>query len=381
MGAVDATMELMRWGFVEIPAALYYYAGELELEPEDIGILGAFLYTYFYRSKPLWQRGLEIGQVMQTYPSLSKSKLAWRLSKWVRLGLVEIDESTLGGEFRTRRVYLEPLWQKLEYIVARDHPELDGRTRTENPVASEAKTGPQPSERRSAGPDQPSLSNGLKMVVDFIEQKTGNLISPEMFKEVNYWLDELRCRPEYIIMMLELCFERRIFNPREITAIAKGLRDACVSNLGGMEEYFRRVVDKPGYSRSRWSDFAADIAELGSFTGIDMQAEARKRMYEKWRVQWGFTHEVIMKAGEIMCQRTKSGGLEYMDRVLANWREKGITTAEEAEKETSEFKNRKQKRDGRGSLPRSSGMAKEKEEVEIFVVPQVLEELKSKVPG
>ncbi|NSW83395.1 MAG: DnaD domain protein [Syntrophothermus sp.] len=391
MGATDATMELLRWGFVQIPAALYYYAGELDLDAEDIGILGAFLYTYCCRSKPLWQRGLEIGQVMQCYPSLSKSKLAWRLSKWVRLGLVEVEESTLGGEFRTRRVFLEPLWSKLEEMVIRDHPELDSLGwREKELLRQELQAKSQRVhelerllERGRAGLDQISstANKELRVVIDFIEQKTGNLVSPEMYKEANRWLDELKCRPEYVIMMLELCFERKIYNPREITAIARGLREASISNLGGMEDYFRRIVDKPGYSRSRRQDFAVEMAELGSFTGIDMQAEARRNMYEKWRVQWGFSHEVIMKAGEIMCQRTRSGGLEYMDRVLANWREKGITTPEEAERETSEFKNRKQKRDSRASAPKTISTAKDKDEVEIFVVPQVLEELKSKVPG
>ncbi|NLU50866.1 MAG: DnaD domain protein, partial [Syntrophomonadaceae bacterium] len=199
---------------------------------------------------------------------------------------------------------------------------------------------------------------------------------PEMHREISRWLNEFKCKPEYLIIMLELCFERNIYDPREITAIARGLHEYAVGNLSGMEQYFRSVVDKPGHFPSRKHEFALEMMEFGSYTGIDMQAEARRKTYEKWRYEWRFSHEMIMKAGEIMCQRTKSGGMEYVERVLANWLAKGISTVAEAEQDTSEFKKRSQRAGSRlNILNRSSG---DKAGMEIFVAPHVLEELKTK---
>ena len=71
-----------------------------------------------------------------------------------------------------------------------------------------------------------------------------------------------------------------------------------------------------------------------------MNAEARKKVYYKWRYDWGFTHNMIMKAGELMCQRTKNGGMEYIDSVLNNWMTKEIRSLPDVEKEIAAFKNR-----------------------------------------
>ena len=84
-----------------------------------------------------------------------------------------------------------------------------------------------------------------------------------------------------------------------------------------MEVYFSRFVDRGNNLAQRVQAFDPDLIEFGAFTGIDMGAEARRRIYQKWRYDWGFSHAMIMKAGEIMCQRTKSGGLEYVDEFLS----------------------------------------------------------------
>jgi hypothetical protein len=69
-----ACLEMMRWGYCNVPGALFYYGPELELEIEDIGIISAIFYAYS-RSKPLYQFGIEAGQVLQNCPLLTKQKL------------------------------------------------------------------------------------------------------------------------------------------------------------------------------------------------------------------------------------------------------------------------------------------------------------------
>ncbi len=380
-------MEVLRWGLVQIPAAVYHYASELDLEPEDLGVLGAAFYSYTHRCQPLLQKGIEIGQIMQCYPSLSKNKLAWRISKWNRLGLIAMDESTQDREFAARRISLAPIFCKLEELVARDHPEIDVRELQDERILKQEleKSHARIQEleqllgqKRQLEMDTPPSphSSGFKMVADFISQKTGNLIGPEMHKAINRWLNDFNCKPEYLIIMLELCFERNIYEPREITTIARGLREASITNLRGMQHYFRNIVDKPEFTLSRRYDLAMEVMEFGNFTGISMQGEARKKIYEKWRMEWGFSQEMVMKAGEIMSQRTKNGGLDYVDKVLANWRSKDITTLAEVERDSNEFRKRAAKRAGRLHSVRPGSA--DHEEAQIYVAPHVLEELKSK---
>jgi DNA replication protein DnaD len=200
-----------------------------------------------------------------------------------------------------------------------------------------------------------------------------------MIAELRRWLDEMALKPELLLCMLELCFERSINNPREISRIAADLKKYSISHLEGMEIYFDRFVDRTQGTPQRSQGFDPDLLEFGTFTGIDMEAEARRRVYHRWRYDWGFSHAMIMKAGEVMCQRTKSGGLEYVDSVLANWMSKEIRQLEEVDAEIRNFKLLK--RQSRGSSDSGTAGRKAKPDAvtyEIYVPPNA-EEVKTKI--
>ena len=101
-------------------------------------------------------------------------------------------------------------------------------------------------------------------------------------------------------------------------------------------------------------------------------------MYYKWRYDWRFSHHMIMKAGEIMCQRTKNGGLEYIDSVLHNWMSKEIRSVDDAEKEIIDFKKRNKNTKTVMLNSNKSTNINSANDYEIYVPPEVLEELKSK---
>jgi hypothetical protein len=143
-----------------------------------------------------------------------------------------------------------------------------------------------------------------------------------------------------------------------------------------MEVYFSRFVDRGNNLAQRVQAFDPDLIEFGAFTGIDMGAEARRRIYQKWRYDWGFSHAMIMKAGEIMCQRTKSGGLEYVDSVLSNWMSKEIRQLEQVEAEMRSYKLLKRK-NADGSQ-RSGSKPKPSVDYEIYIPPNA-EDIKTKV--
>ena len=59
-----------------------------------------------------------------------------------------------------------------------------------------------------------------RRVADFVARKTGNLLSVKMSNELRKWLDEMGFSPEFLLVLLELCFERQIVNPHDISKIA-----------------------------------------------------------------------------------------------------------------------------------------------------------------
>lgn len=387
MNPTSSSLEFFRWGMASIPGIIFHYAKELDLEVEDIGLLCALFYT-MERTRPLFQTGISVGQILMFCPFLTKQKLSGKLTRLSKLSIVEIEET--GKSFTDRKVYFEPLMQRLDALVRRDHPGFSSPVDTENDGnmlvllnqyrsrIEQLEIQVEEEKRERVIPDLSVYPNGsFKKVADFIAKKTGNLLSVKMAAELKKWLEDMAFNPEFLLIMLELCFERKIYNPREITQIANQIKENSVSNIEDLELFLNNYVDNDKINPARLNRFDPDIQEFGSYTGIDMNAAARKKIYYKWRYDWGFTHIMIMKAGEIMCQRTKNGGLEYIDSVLHNWMSKEIRQVDDADKEIREFKTRSKKEPAGGVGTRTqtrSGTA----EYEIYVPPS-LEEIKIKV--
>lgn len=392
MQARSILMEMHRFSFVCLPGAVFYYAKELDLDIEDIGIFTALFYT-LEQSRPLYDRGITPGQVLQTCPLLSTQKLSRKLNRLKQLGVIDIDENE--RSFTERTIYLEPLMEKLEALVIRDHPRFNLNDNYQDNSADQEQVEQlldeyrerivqlelsleEEKEKRLIDLNTHASAN-YKKVADFISKKTGNLMSVKMSNELHKWLEEMAFTTEFLLCMLELCFERNIFNPRDITKIARDLKEYAISTVEGLELYFKRYVDTEKSTALRLNQFDPDVMEFGNFTGIDMSASARKQVYYKWRYDWGFSHAMIMKAGEIMCQRTRNGGLEYIDSVLNNWMSKEIRRVEDAEKELKEFKQRT-KSERKQSVGNQKNTTRSiTSEYEIYVPPGSLEELKTKV--
>lgn len=398
MSQFYSSLEIFRWGYAHLPGAVFFYAKELELDIEDIGVLSSIFYA-FEQAKPLFESGVRAGQVLQCCSCLTTNKLSRRLNRLQSMGLLVLVEGS-SKLFADRIIYLDPLMEKLDQLIMRDHPNFVGQVRSsaaqEEEIEQQMKEYQETieqlqlqldeqKERQNIESNPLTLSNPpssvsseqFRRVADFISKKTGNLLSVKMEKELHTWLDDLGFTPEFLLCMLELTFERNINNPREITRIARDLKEYSINTVEGLESYFTNYVETDKSLNAR-NFFDPDVIEFGNFTGIDMNAEARKNIYYKWRYDWGFTHPMIMKAGEIMCQRTKNGGLEYIDSVLNNWMSKEIRSLEEVEKELQDFKARKKANKGHKSTAMNTTQ-KSHDEYEIYVPPEVIEELKSKV--
>ena len=377
-----ASLEVIRWGYANIPGALFHYGQELDLEIEDIGVLAAILYT-FERTRPLFQTGVSLGQVLQVCPLANKAKLSRRLNRLEKIGLITLESKSKGSS--NKHIFLEPLFNRLEKLIMRDHsyitpePDYNIQLKEYQKRIEQLELELEREKEKEKLPDMIELFNksdgNYKKVADFISKKTGNLLSVKMANELKKWLEEMAFTPEFLLCMLELCFERNIYNPREISKIARDLKEYSVNSVEGLELYFQKYIDEDISRLAKYKQFDPDIMEFGQFTGVDMNAEARKNVYYKWRYDWGFSHNMIMKAGEIMCQRTKNGGLEYIDSVLNNWLTKEIRSPEDAEREIKEFKAKKVDK----SADKNKVFKTEQIEYELYVPPATLEELKSKV--
>lgn len=63
-----------------------------------------------------------------------------------------------------------------------------------------------------------------------------------------------------------------------------------------------------------------------------LSTAAALRLAEKWIYEWQVTDEVLAEAYAVCREKTGKFESRYMDRVLENWHEQGVVTAEEAAK-------------------------------------------------
>lgn len=82
-----------------------------------------------------------------------------------------------------------------------------------------------------------------------------------------------------------------------------------------------------------------EIIAFEKYTAIKLRGEAHKETYQKWRHEWGFSHELIMKAAELMCQLANVPNLAYIDQILSNWMKLNIRSVPEANKAIESFRN------------------------------------------
>lgn len=404
------SFEMLRWGYANIPGAILYYSSDLNMDMEDLGIVCAIFYAY-EQSRPLLETGVRVGEVLRCCSALSNNKLSRRLNRMKQKGLIDIEDGK-NRAFAERIIHPAPLLNRLGELVMRDHPLFEFNatggaepTSDNAEVIAECRRKIAQLERRLAeyqlpgnaevvalpvgqsvtggkgngsvnGNDANGNGDDFRRVAEFISCKTGALLSTKMEGELKKWLNDFDFTPEFLFCVLELSFERKIDNPQELSRIARDLKECGISSVEGLQLYFNNNIDMEKNRLIRTRAYDPEIAEFGAFTGIDMNASARRQLYYKWRFDWGFTHLMIMKAGELMCIRTRDGGLQYVDSVLNNWLSNEIRTPAEADKQINEHKSR-----SRASKPagrETAAYEPRPSEHKIYVPPDLLEELKAK---
>ncbi|CFX16496.1 Replication protein, DnaD/DnaB domain [Syntrophomonas zehnderi OL-4] len=121
-----------------------------------------------------------------------------------------------------------------------------------------------------------------------------------------------------------------------------------------------------------------EILVFQNYTGIDLKGDGRKSTYQKWRTEWGFSQEMIMKAAELTCQLAKIPNLQYIDKILDGWMAAEIRTIEAADLAIKRFKDLKHERKGLGVNKKPSKNESLYSEFKLYVPPEEIDALKRK---
>lgn len=122
---------------------------------------------------------------------------------------------------------------------------------------------------------------------------------------------------EVILMLIGYCVSIDKRNMNYILKVGKGWAEKDIDTLEKAESEIERLTSQ----KNLWNRFKA-------LTGITTPRPSSKQseFLYKWSEEWGFSCDMIYLAYEEMIDHTPKQSFPYMDRILENWKESGITT-------------------------------------------------------
>lgn len=131
---------------------------------------------------------------------------------------------------------------------------------------------------------------------------------------------------EFILSFFRLCFQRGLTQIRAYRPLAVQINRAGIYTLDGLV----RFMDEVDWISHKVAEIKKDYLGL-----YGMVTVMERDLYVKWSVNWQLTHSLIVRAAQETVG-AKNASFKYIDKVLEDWHEKGITTIEAAEQALQE---------------------------------------------
>lgn len=287
---------LLKSGFVQLPRMLFHYSGDLALDYDTIGRLGALLSLVGpVSASPYDQFQVSRQSLPQDYEQVRSL-----ISDLEQKDLVESDllseEEVLQFSFTPLYARLRALWDQY-----REQHEAE-------------KGGPHPA-------------------VAVAEQLFGRPLSPNELEEILGWSDEYGFDTEMVAAVIQEGKRQNVWHIGYLRSIARRWHEQGIRTLEQVE------ADAPNYQRGM-----ARHRPILQYLGLKRQlTKPEQEFLEKWTEEWGFSNEVILRAAD-----EASGSknpIHYINRVLENWRAKNVRTVSDVEALQEEYKRNAPKKD------------------------------------
>ncbi|MTV50566.1 DnaD domain protein [Heliobacillus mobilis] len=187
-------------------------------------------------------------------------------------------------------------------------------------------------------------------IVQFLQQLRGQAINHDDVREIRKMQARYRWSDELLLAFLEMVAAHSQLHQKTVPAVADFRRQAelisawGVDSVDKLEDFYRR--------KSYVDDKICEVwTTLGSRIKIN---DVFRDMYLKWSKTWGFSHEVILRACEETYKGAANPNLNYVDMILLRWRQAGVRTVEEGDREIERFKQMRTRGGGSGRAATAS---------------------------
>ncbi len=196
------------------------------------------------------------------------------------------------------------------------------------PAPAEEVKEPKPAARpRAVKPQMPEViarrdsSAEFSYLLDEVSARLGRPLSPGDMETLLYLHDTAGLPAEVVLMVVGYAASRNRLTMRYIESVALDWSDRDICTIAAAEAHLCRL------ERSQQALLQVQkICELDKPpAGASAYATA-----EKWMCDWGVAEDVLRLAYDICRQKTGKFQFGYITRILENWREQGVETAEQA---------------------------------------------------
>ena len=178
--------------------------------------------------------------------------------------------------------------------------------------------------------ESPSLKDMMQVAEDLLEKP---LTAPEM--DTLFWFyDGLGLSPEAVLMLLEYCVSKGKPRISYAEKVALSWCDKGLVTPEAISIYLRE-------SERKTEDINFILIKIG-IQGRSLTA-TEEEYFNKWLSVFKMSREMILLAYEKTILATGKLSLPYMDKILTSWKESGIFTVLEAQKESESKKESSKK--------------------------------------
>ena len=169
-----------------------------------------------------------------------------------------------------------------------------------------------------------------------IQRYLSKIFSQTDSETIAYLYDVLRMPPDLLVYLAELCAQNQKTSLRYFESIA-------------LDWYRRgiRTVEQAKESGSRYTSEVYAVMKAFGMSGRDPGTEELK-LIRTWFGPYGFTKEMVLLACGKTLMRIQKPSFPYADKILTEWKNAGIHTAEETNRLEEQHSARKTRSGGAG---------------------------------
>lgn len=245
---------------------------------------------------------------------------------WSSAGVISLasaDEKSPQADVPAKTVSAEPASAK-----SKPEPKTEtarGKEKTLMPSAL-------PTYTESQCADIISASSDLADVTAMCQQIVGKIFTPADIAVIVTMYDHLGLSGEYILTLFSYLSGKGKNSLRYIERTAVNLFDEGVDTVDALNAYIKRK-----------DEFEDNVGKIRSLIGAGQRelTAKEKKFFTCWLDEWCFPIDVITRAYEVTVDKIGDPSVSYINKVLENWKNSGLTTLEAVEASLENYRKKK----------------------------------------